>query len=104
MDIAQRLRSEHGLTDYAAELEGVATTLVDAVIFELSDRERTIADLREELERERRRRPASEPHWFALNEIATAPESPAAIGNTLEDEATGPDPRAPDHAGAPSHR
>lgn len=75
MEIAHRLRSEHGLPDYASELERVATTLVDAVIFELSDRERTIADLREALELERSKRPAPEPHWFPLTDIASTPEA-----------------------------
>ena len=73
MEIANKLRAEHGLSDYATELERAATILVDAIIFELSDRERTIADLREALASERMKRPAQEPHWFPLTEIESAP-------------------------------
>lgn len=75
MEIADRLRSEQGLSEYATELDTIATTLVDAVIFELSDRERTIADLREALELERSKRPAPEPHWFPLTEIESTPKA-----------------------------
>lgn len=74
MEIAERLRTEHGLPDCAAELERIATSFVDAVIFELSDRERKIADLRDALAKERRKRPASQPHWLPLTEIGSITE------------------------------
>lgn len=73
VEIANDLRTEHGLSDYATELEKAATILVDAIIFELSDRERTIADLRQALAKERAKRSAPEPHWFPLTEIESAP-------------------------------
>lgn len=69
IDIAIQLQSDPRHADRGSELERAAIEALDAIIFELSDRERQIFELRESLRKERSRRPAREPRWSRLDEL-----------------------------------
>lgn len=65
MDLARPLRAVPGLTSLADEIQRTCLAAMDAVIWEVSAKERRIADLEDRLARRRRKLPI----WRRLGEL-----------------------------------